>query len=164
MPAMPKKSKTNNQSTNRKPIESVPKAVVSTTNTDTPNVIWWQRPFVPIVIIFATAFLLYANTLGHSTAQDDAIVITQNEYTQQGIAGIGGLWDYDTFKGFFKTSGKDNLVSGGRYRPFTPIMFAIENQLFGTAGFDAKTQCFLVQYFMCHDFFNFEKIIFTKIN
>jgi len=51
-------------------------------------------------------------------------------YTTQGISGIPGILKYDTFKGFFKVEGKDKLVSGGRYRPFTLIMFALEWQLF----------------------------------
>ncbi len=82
-------------------------------------------------IIFAFAFLLYANTLGHQYAQDDAIVITDNMFTKKGIDGIPGLLKYDTFFGFFKVEGKAKLVSGGRYRPFTPIMFAIEYALVG---------------------------------
>ncbi len=81
-----------------------------------------------LLMIFC--FLLYGNTLKHDYTQDDAIVITDNMYTQQGIAGIPGILKYDTFKGFFKVEGKDKLVSGGRYRPFTLIMFAIEWQLF----------------------------------
>ncbi len=82
-------------------------------------------------IIFAISFLLYANTLGHKYTQDDAIVITENMYTQDGIQGIPGILSKDTFFGFFKEEGKDKLVSGGRYRPFTLMMFAIENQIFG---------------------------------
>ena len=81
------------------------------------------------LIIFVFAFLLYANTLGHQYAQDDAIVITSNMFTEKGLEGIPGLLKYDTFYGFFKVEGKAKLVSGGRYRPFTPIMFAIEYAL-----------------------------------
>jgi len=81
-------------------------------------------------ILLVFGFLLYANTLSHKYTQDDAIVIYDNMYTTQGIAGIPGLLKYDTFKGFFKVEGKDKLVSGGRYRPFTPLMFAAEWQLF----------------------------------
>lgn len=80
-------------------------------------------------IILLFGFLLYANTLNHDYTQDDAIVIYDNMFTQKGIAGIPGLLTKDTFYGFFKEEGKANLVSGGRYRPFTPIMFAIETQI-----------------------------------
>ena len=78
-----------------------------------------------------SALVLYANTLSHEYVQDDAIVITDNMYTTQGFDGIPGLLKYDTFYGFFKEEGKANLVSGGRYRPLTPIMFAIGWQFFG---------------------------------
>lgn len=77
------------------------------------------------------SFLLYANTFGHDYTQDDAIVIYDNMYTTAGISGLKGLFTKDTFHGFFKEEGKDKLVKGGRYRPLTPIMFAVEYQFFG---------------------------------
>ncbi|MBK8044182.1 MAG: hypothetical protein IPK21_16950 [Haliscomenobacter sp.] len=52
------------------------------------------------LILFFFSFLLYANTLGHEYAQDDAIVITDNMFTAQGIKGIPGILQYDTFYGF----------------------------------------------------------------
>ena len=82
---------------------------------------------------FILGFLLYANTLTHDYTQDDAIVIYDNMYTTQGIKGIPGLLTKDTFFGFFKVEGKSKLVSGGRYRPLTPVMFALEWQIFGRA-------------------------------
>ncbi len=83
--------------------------------------------------IFIFGFLLYANTIPHDYTQDDAIVITDNQFTQKGIAGIPGLLANDTFFGFFKVEGKSKIVSGGRYRPLTPVMFAIEHQVAGNA-------------------------------
>jgi protein O-mannosyl-transferase len=85
-------------------------------------------------LIFAFAFLLYANTLTHDFTLDDAIVITDNMFTQQGIKGVGGILSNDTFFGFFKVEGKDALVSGGRYRPMTLVVFAFLYQ-FGTSPF-----------------------------
>ncbi len=96
---------------------------------------FWVNTRLHAIILFVTAFLLYANTLQHQYALDDAIVITQNMFTTEGVKGIGGILKYDTFYGFFKEEGKANLVAGGRYRPFTLIMFAIENQLFGQKPF-----------------------------
>jgi len=58
--------------------------------------------------LFVLAFLLYANTIGHDFALDDAIVITDNEVVKRGVAGFGDLF---------------------RYRPLTPAMFALERQL-----------------------------------
>ena len=88
-------------------------------------------PWIPVIL----GFFLYANTLGHDYTQDDAIVIYDNMFTQQGIKGIPGLIGKDTFFGFFKVEGKSKLVSGGRYRPLTPVMFALEWQLFGRSPF-----------------------------
>ena len=89
-------------------------------------------------ILLFFSLLLYANTLSHQYTQDDAIVIYDNMYTTQGLKGIPGLLKYDTFKGFFKVEGKDKLVSGGRYRPLTPMMFALEWQLFKRPKKDAS--------------------------
>lgn len=93
---------------------------------------WLKNTRLHYIILTVFGFALYANTLFHDFTQDDAIVIYDNMYTSQGINGIPGLLKNDTFFGFFKEEGKQKLVEGGRYRPFTPIMFAIENQIFGT--------------------------------
>ena len=86
-------------------------------------------------LLFIVAFLLYANTLKHEYTQDDAIVIYDNMFTTQGFSGIPGILKHDTFYGFFKVEGKDKLVSGGRYRPLTLVLFAIEVGLFGQSPF-----------------------------
>jgi protein O-mannosyl-transferase len=100
---------------------------------------WWADfvgdNFKVSVVLFLFTFLLYGNTLWHEYTQDDAIVITDNMFTQKGVAGIPGLFRYDTFYGFFKEEGKAALVAGGRYRPLTPAMFALEKQLFGSDPF-----------------------------
>jgi Flp pilus assembly protein TadD len=88
-------------------------------------------PWKFIIILFGASFLLYANTFTNDFTQDDAIVITDNMFTKEGFKGIPGILKYDTFYGFFKTEGKARLVSGGRYRPLTPMMFAAEYQVFG---------------------------------
>ena len=96
---------------------------------------FWFRSEVHLGLIFILAFALYANTLSHGYTQDDAIVIYDNMFTKDGISGIPGILSNDTFYGFFKEDGKAKLVSGGRYRPFTLIMFAIEWQIFGRSPF-----------------------------
>jgi len=77
------------------------------------------------LIIVLLAIALYSNTLGHEFTQDDAIVIYENSYTKQGFSGLSDLFSKDTFSGFFNVEGKDSLVSGGRYRPMTPAVFAV---------------------------------------
>ncbi len=88
-------------------------------------------PWIPGII----GLMLYVNTFTHDYALDDAIVITENMFTEKGISGIPGLLKYDTFFGFFKVEGKAQLVAGGRYRPLTPVMFAMERSLFGESPF-----------------------------
>ena len=92
---------------------------------------FWQNSRLHAWIIFAICFLLYANTLTLNFCQDDSIVITDNMFTTQGVSGFGGILSNDTFYGFFKEEGKSALVAGGRYRPFTLLMFALEYQIFG---------------------------------
>ena len=87
------------------------------------------------LLIFSLAIFIYSGSLGHQFVQDDAIVITDNQFTQQGISGIKGILSKDTFFGFFKVEGKDLLVSGGRYRPFTLVLFAILYEFVGADPF-----------------------------
>ena len=95
----------------------------------------FRNTWIQSGIIFGVAFLLYANTLLHGFVLDDAIVITDNMFTKQGVNGIGGILSNDTFFGFFKVEGKDALVSGGRYRPMTLVLFALVYQLVGSSPF-----------------------------
>jgi hypothetical protein len=87
-----------------------------------------------LIILMVLSILLYANTLGHQFALDDAIVITDNMHVQKGWAGLADIFNKDTFHGFFKTD-KQGLLEGGRYRPFTLAMFAVELSIFGKSAF-----------------------------
>jgi tetratricopeptide (TPR) repeat protein len=95
--------------------------------------VWLSQTKILAGGLFLLGVLLYANTFTHDFAQDDAIVITENMFTTEGVSGIPGLFKYDTFYGFFKVEGKAKLVAGGRYRPLTPSMFALEYGLFGAS-------------------------------
>jgi len=98
---------------------------------DEPKASIWAQKKTHLILLAILSIVLYANTLTHDYTQDDAIVIYDNEFTTEGAAGIPNLLSYDTFRGFFKVDGKEKLVQGGRYRPLTPIMFALEYQVFG---------------------------------
>ena len=80
-------------------------------------------------------FLLYGNTLTHEFTLDDAIVITENDFTKEGLSGIWDQLSNDQFVGFYGT--KKELVAGGRYRPLSMVVFNIqyafagENPFFG---------------------------------
>jgi len=83
------------------------------------------------LIIFLLSFLLYGMTLNYSYTQDDAIVITQNDFTKKGTDGIKDILKHDTFHGFFGDS--KERVGGGRYRPLTLVMFALGWDTFGNS-------------------------------
>ena len=76
-----------------------------------------------LILVFAGSLILYGNTLWNDYALDDAIVITQNGFTKQGVDGISKILTTDSFTGFFGT--QKNLVSGGRYRPLSVVSFGI---------------------------------------
>ena len=126
------KKRTTRTTTSSKPQQKKKSTSKKITSTNIPS-----SPFINsrlhIIGIFVLSFLLYGNTLTHDYTQDDAIVITQNEFTKKGISGISDILNYDTFVGFF---GKQkDLVAGGRYRPMSVITFAVEWQFFGENPF-----------------------------
>ena len=93
-----------------------------------PALPWYRRVRFQALALFLLACGLYANTLGHGFTLDDAIVITDNAVVQRGIGGWPDLFTHDTFYGFFGEE-RASLVAGGRYRPLTPALFAVEGQL-----------------------------------
>lgn len=86
-----------------------------------------SRPIYLLIMLFA--FLYYGNTVFNDYCLDDAIVITQNDYTLKGLGGIKDIFSTELFTGFFKV--KKDLVAGGRYRPLSVATFALEIELFG---------------------------------
>lgn len=82
-----------------------------------------------LLLLFFISFGAYFNTLNHEFVLDDKIVITENSFTKQGVAGIKDIFSNDSMTGFF---GMDkNLVSGGRYRPLSMAIHAVEWEMFG---------------------------------
>ena len=73
------------------------------------------------LIIAVLAFVLYANTLTHSYAWDDSIVITENPRVKRGISGIPDL--------FIKYN-SDYKADKYGYRPIVLSSFAVEYGLF----------------------------------
>jgi len=87
-----------------------------------------------IYILFILAgFILYGNTLGHEFALDDALVYSDNEFTKKGFAGIWDQLSNDQFMGFYGE--KKQLVSGGRYRPLSMVMFNVQYAINGESPF-----------------------------
>ncbi|MEP6647272.1 MAG: hypothetical protein ABJC12_09280, partial [Saprospiraceae bacterium] len=113
----------------------------------------------PLFALLGT--ILYFQTVSFDYTQDDAIVINDNMYTTQGAAGIGGLLSHDTFYGYFKDATKTRLVSGGRYRPLTPIMFAIEYGIAGNHPYFSHFINALCYGLLCWILFGFTKELLT---
>ncbi len=101
------------------------------------------------ILIGIVAFTIYANTLGHSFAQDDAIVIYENMYVKEGFSGISKILTTDSFSGFFGGEDKSSLVSGGRYRPLSVILFAAVYQVVGAQSWAYHLLTVGVYAFLC---------------
>jgi protein O-mannosyl-transferase len=78
------------------------------------------------VFLAAMCFVFYGNTIGNDYAFDDAVVITENQFTQKGLAGIPAIFANDTFRGSY-----DGMPTVQRYRPASLATFALEHELFG---------------------------------
>ncbi|MCS6905544.1 MAG: tetratricopeptide repeat protein [Bacteroidia bacterium] len=82
-----------------------------------------------LTILTVLSFLIYANTIANEYALDDVFVVTGNEYTKQGFAGIDELFRYDTMRGFWGVEGsRTKLIY---YRPLSVVTLAIEYGILG---------------------------------
>ena len=81
------------------------------------------------IFLFIIASILYLPTITFDYALDDGLIITNNKYTKQGIQGTKDIFTHDAFEGTLGEGAQ--YVAGGRYRPFTQFIFAIQKELFG---------------------------------
>lgn len=77
------------------------------------------------------AFALYAQTLRYGYVWDDKAIISENRFVTKGIAGLPEIFTHGVFEGSVLTSDAEQSLSGGRYRPLSVAMFAIEWQMSG---------------------------------
>lgn len=84
-----------------------------------------------IAILFVVAFGFYANSFSNEYALDDEAVIQRNEFVQKGFSGIGKILTTDAYDSYYRQSNSNQHLSGGRYRPLSIVLFAIEHQLWG---------------------------------
>ena len=82
-----------------------------------------------VSIISLLAIALYVQSLSFNYVLDDSILIVENKFTQKGIKGIGDIFRYESFKGYF--GDQQEMVEGGRYRPLSIATFALEKTLTG---------------------------------
>jgi len=89
---------------------------------------------VKLIILAVLSFILYADTLGNQYCLDDGIVIEKNQYVQHGFNGIGKIMTTDAYDSYYKEMNAGQQLSGGRYRPLSEVIFAIEHAIFGESA------------------------------
>jgi tetratricopeptide (TPR) repeat protein len=90
-----------------------------------------EKKAIRLLFWIFVSFILYFNTLSHGFVLDDGLVITENGFTQKGIAGLPEIFSKDTYFSYYQQFGRENLLEQGRYRPLSVATFALEQEFFG---------------------------------
>jgi len=114
----------------------------------------------PSLIIFLFAFFLYTNTLVNGYALDDGLMIENNNFTKKGFSGITDILTHDQLGG--QGSDASAIYQGGRYRPLSQVLFAIEVQLFGMKAFPMHLVHIFMYSLLCFLLFITLKKIFSE--
>lgn len=80
-------------------------------------------------ILLLLPFLIYGATLSFGYVLDDALYITDNSFTKEGLGGIFDHLTKESLVGFYGE--QKSLLTGGRYRPLGPITYSIEYAIYG---------------------------------
>ena len=121
------------------------------------------------ILLCSICFLFYANSILNKYAMDDDLTIVGNAYVQMGFSGIPKILTNDSYASYYVAQGGDptKQLSGGRFRPLSEIIFAIEQQLFGGSEILPYFRHFvnIVAYMACilAIFYFLEKFLFKKI-
>lgn len=93
------------------------------------------------LLVFFLAVLVYANTIPNKWTIDDGLVIHKNQLVQRGFGGIPDILTHDFLYG---SNGQNtDAVSGGRWRPLTPVMYAVFSGMLGKPATNVKTGAIL---------------------
>jgi protein O-mannosyl-transferase len=87
-------------------------------------------PRLQAIVLVVLSLLVYAQTLRYGFVLDDGLVMSDNRFVQRGVAGIPEIFSQGSFAGN-RDFGANDMLSGGRYRPLSLMMFALEWQLTG---------------------------------
>jgi tetratricopeptide (TPR) repeat protein len=91
---------------------------------------WHDQARTQAVVLVLAVLVVYAQTLRFGYVLDDKVVLSNNHFVQQGFAGIPKIMTTDMFAGSPELVG--NLaLSGGRYRPLSMVLFAVQWQIVG---------------------------------
>jgi hypothetical protein len=82
------------------------------------------------IFLALAGFIFYANSILNKYAFDDGIAIDGNTFVKMGFAGIPKILTHDSYANLYASMGNDpgGVLSAGRYRPLSQIVFAIEEQ------------------------------------
>ena len=128
MAAKQKQQQQAKQVASKKPVQKPkPTAAPERTHTFLPG--FWRENWMPALILVAVSFALYSLSVGFGYILDDQMVIWENAYVKKGFAGLGDIFAYDSFMGYFQK--QQFLLEGGRYRPLSLATFAVEVGIFG---------------------------------
>lgn len=114
------------------------------------------RKFLPKILpalILGVAFLQYLNTLPHDYAWDDKLVITGNEYTKKGAAGL-----LDIF------TKRVSIPYKSEYRPVPQAMYAVEYELFSASPHASHFFNVLWYALTCLLVYFFVRFVFPKLH
>ncbi len=89
--------------------------------------------YLQSIILFLLSVVLYINTIGFDYTLADTMVITENQFTTEGVSGMRDILTTDARAGYPDNS--EQLFSGGAYAPLSMLMFALEYQLWGEDPF-----------------------------
>jgi protein O-mannosyl-transferase len=92
---------------------------------------FWSRIQLQAALLFAFVLVLYGQTISYEYALDDKIVVSENKFVKQGLAGLPSIFTLSTFDGHTAAALGKNWLSGGRYRPLSLAMFTVEYALTG---------------------------------
>ncbi|HXP48607.1 MAG TPA: hypothetical protein VN922_01570, partial [Bacteroidia bacterium] len=128
-------------------------------NTLTPSTSIFNLSFKAKCIILAIiALVFYADSITNEYALDDGIVIAKNEFVQSGFGGIKGIMTHDAYWSYYHQMNANQMLAGGRYRPLSIVVFAIEHSFFGEDPFFrhaisilAYMACILVVFYFLHN-------------
>ena len=87
------------------------------------------------IILAVIGLVFYSNTLLNQYALDDNGVILGNEYVQKGVSGIYDIMTNDAYSSYLQQMHSSQSFVGGRYRPLSIVVFAVEQSLFGNSAF-----------------------------
>ncbi len=92
---------------------------------------FWKANKWPAIVLMMLPIALYISTVTFGFVLDDVIVLSENDFVRQGVAGIPEIILNESFTGYLGE--QRDLVAGGRYRPLSLVFFAAEYELFGDA-------------------------------